>query len=117
MKTPRDRHRAAVEALAAAFLNLEREWDETTHDDTVIVDAYPFPVSLDEMRAEVFAYADSLAEVDHRTDAAMGRRLRNLHARWTADDEVEGECANSGSGADVAEAVFGILTDHGFPIT
>lgn len=115
--TPRARHTAAVDALFSAFVRLENEWDDSTHDDTALCEAYPFAESLDEVRAKVHAYADALSDADDRVDTAMGRRLRTLHARWTAADTEPGECTGSGSGADVAEAVFGILTDHGFPVT
>jgi len=46
----------------------------------------------------------------------IGRRLRALYLAWTVDDEEPGECANSGSGADICEDVFRILTDSGYPI-
>jgi hypothetical protein len=46
----------------------------------------------------------------------LGRRLRNLYLDWTIDDEEPGECENSGSGADVAAAVFDILTSCGYPV-
>lgn len=114
--TPRERHKRLVNDLFGLLVLLESAWDDSVHDDRALCEAYPFTESLDEVRARVQAYADALDEADQRIDCAMGARLRALHRLWTEGDERPGECVNMGSGADVCDQLFPILTDHGFPI-
>lgn len=47
---------------------------------------------------------------------SMGAALRSMYLDWTIDDENEGDCDNSGSGADVAAQVFAILARHGYKV-
>lgn len=57
----RVRHIDATRRLFSAFVALEDAWDDSTHDEPAN-ESYPFPESLDEMRARVGAYLENLED-------------------------------------------------------